>query len=96
MPIRWTAAALFAAFAFAAAGIARADLVDPATQDAVAGTTDALAPDAEIVDSPAAFDDADNAIINDALAADLGARVTSTSASDCGETGDSQDRLAVT
>jgi hypothetical protein len=76
--IRWTLAALVAAFAFAAAGVAQADLVDPANGNAAAGTTDAVAPDAEIVDSPAAFDSADNAVIADALAADPGATVTST------------------
>jgi hypothetical protein len=75
---RWTLAALVAAFAFAAAGVARADLVDPATDNAAAGTTDAVAPDAEIADSPAAFDNADNAVIVDALAADPGATVTPT------------------
>jgi len=78
MAIRWTVAALIAALACAAAGVARADLVDPATGNAAAGTTDALAPDAEIVDSPAAFDKADNAIVADALAAEPGATVTST------------------
>jgi hypothetical protein len=59
-------------------GAARADLVDPATGNAAAGTTDALAASDEIVDSPAAFDDADNAAIADALAADPAAAVTST------------------
>ena len=78
MTIRWMMAAFLAVVALAAAGAARADLVDPATGDAAAGTTDALAAGDEIVDSPAAFDDADNAVIADALAAESGARVTPT------------------
>jgi hypothetical protein len=78
MTIRWAVAALLAAIALAAAGAARADLVDPATGTDAAGTTDALAAGDEIVDSPAAFDRADNALIADALAAESGATVTST------------------
>ena len=78
MTIRWAVAALLAAVALAAAGAARAALVDPATGSDAAGTTDSLAADAEILDSPAAFDDSDNAIIADALAAESGATVTST------------------
>jgi hypothetical protein len=78
MAIRWTLSALLAAFVFAAAGAAHADLTDPATGGAAAGTTDTLAAGSEIVDSPAAFDDADKAIVDDALAAESGARVTST------------------
>jgi hypothetical protein len=78
MAIRWMTAAILAVLALAAAGVARADLVDPATGNTAAGTTDALAAGDEVVDSPAAFDDRDNAIIADALAAESGARVTST------------------
>jgi hypothetical protein len=78
MAIRWAVAALLAAVALVAVGAARADLVDPATGDAAAGTTDLVAAGDEIVDSPAAFDDADNAVIADALAAESGASVTST------------------
>src|SRR5437868_6797395 len=78
MAIRWAVAALLAAVALVAVGAARAELVDPATGDAAAGTTDLVAAGDEIVDSPAAFDDADNAVIANALAAESGARVTST------------------
>lgn len=78
MRIRWAVVTLLTAGALAAAGVARAELVDPLTGNAAAGTTDTLAADDEIVDSPAAFDDADNAVIADALAADPGATVTST------------------
>ncbi|MDQ1581583.1 MAG: hypothetical protein QOD05_2358 [Microbacteriaceae bacterium] len=67
-----------AAAALAAAGVARAELVDPATGATAAGTTDSLAVDDEIVDSPAAFDDADSALIADAQAAESGATVTPT------------------
>ena len=78
MTIRWVGAALLAAVALAATGAARAELVDPATGGDAAGTTDSLAAGDEIADSPAAFDDADNAVINDAVAAESGATVTST------------------
>jgi hypothetical protein len=69
---------VLAAGALALAGVARAELVDPATGVSAAGTVDSLGTDDEIVDSPAAFDDADNAVIADALAAEAGARVTQT------------------
>src|SRR5436190_17225462 len=78
MTMRWAGAALFAAVAFAASGVARADLVDPATGGDAAGTTDSLAVGDQIADSPAAFDDADYAVIGDAVAAESGATVTST------------------
>lgn len=78
MRIRWAGTVLLAAVALAAAGVARADLVDPATGDVAAGTTDALSAGDEIVDLQAAFDDADNAVIADALAAESGATVSST------------------
>jgi hypothetical protein len=78
MSIRWALVTILATGALAAAGVARADLLDPLSGDAAAGTTDTLAPDDEIVDSPAAFDAADDAAIADALAADPGARVTAT------------------
>jgi len=78
MTIRWTVAIALAAGALAVAGIARAELVDPTTGSAAAGTSDSLAVDAEIVDSPSAFDDADNALIADGVAAESGATVTST------------------
>jgi hypothetical protein len=78
MTIRWTGGAVLAAVALVAAGAARAELVEPATGGAAAGTTDSLATAEEIADSPAAFDDADNAVIADAVAAESGARVTST------------------
>src|SRR6266516_4070848 len=73
MKIRWTGAAVLAAVALVAARAANADLVDPATGGAAAGTTDSLAVGEEIADSPATFDDAD-----DAVAAESGATVTST------------------
>lgn len=63
MTIRWVIAIALAVGVLAPAGVARAELVDPATGDTAAGTTDSLAVDDEIVDSPAAFDDADNALI---------------------------------
>jgi hypothetical protein len=78
MTIRWIAVTVLAAAALAAAGVARAELVDPGTGATAAGTTDSLAVDDEIVDSPAAFDDADNALIADAQAAESGATVTPT------------------
>ena len=79
MTIRWTWAALLAAVAVAAAAAtARADVLDPATGADAAATSDSLAPDAEIEDSPAAFDDADNAVIADAMSAESGATVRST------------------
>ena len=78
MTIRWTAVTVLAAGSLAAAGYARADLVDPATGGAAAGTTEALSVDDEIVDSPAAFDNADNAVIADAVAQESGATVTPT------------------
>lgn len=78
MTIRWVMVTALAAGALAAAGVARAELVDPATGSAAAGTADSLAVDDEIVDSPAAFDDADNALIADAQAAESGATVTPT------------------
>lgn len=70
---------LLAAAALGATGVARADLSDPATGDVAAGTTDSLAVDDEIVDSPAAFGDADTAIVADAQAAESGATVMPTS-----------------
>lgn len=78
MTTRWAAAMVLATVALAAAGAARADLVDPATGADAAGTSDFLTAGAEIVDSPAAFNDADNAVIADAVAAESGATVTST------------------
>ncbi|MDX6470940.1 MAG: hypothetical protein QOF75_2743 [Gaiellaceae bacterium] len=78
MTIRWIAVTVLAAAALAAAGVARAELVDPATGATAAGTADSLAVDDQIVDSPAAFDDADNALIADAQAAESGATVTPT------------------
>jgi hypothetical protein len=78
MAIRWGAVTILTAAALGAAGVAQAELVDPASGSAAAGTTDALPADAEIVDSPAAFDDADNAVIADAMAAESGATVRST------------------
>jgi hypothetical protein len=78
MPIRWIAVTVLAVAALAVAGVARAELVDPATGATAAGTTDSLAVDDEIVDSPAAFDDADSALIADAQAAESGATVTPT------------------
>jgi|SRR5438132_2332230 len=76
MKIRWAAAAILAAASLAAAGAARGDLVDPATGSEAAGTTDSLSADDELADAPAAFDDADNAVIADAVAAESGATVT--------------------
>jgi hypothetical protein len=78
MMIRWVLVTALAAGALATATVARAELVDPATGSAAAGTTDALAADDEIVDSPAAFDGADNVLIAAALAAESGATVTRT------------------
>ena len=79
MRIRWAVVTILAAATLAAAGgVARAELVDPMSGSAAAGTTDGLAADDEIADSPAAFDDADNAVIADATAAEQGATVTST------------------
>ena len=78
MTIRWVMVTALAAGALAAAGVARAELVDPATASTAVGTTDSLAVDDEIVDSPAAFDDADNALIADAQAAESGATVSPT------------------
>ena len=78
MKIRWAAAAFLAATTLAAAGAARGELMDPATGGDAAGTVDVLAADDEIADAPAAFDDADNAVIADAVAAESGATVTST------------------
>lgn len=78
MRIRWQAVALLGAVALAATGVARADLVDPATGSEAAGTIDSLAPDDEIADSPAAFDDADNAVIADAMSAESGATMRPT------------------
>ena len=78
MTIRWAGAAFLAAVTLAVTGAARANLVDPGTGVDAAGTVDSLAVDAEIADSPAAFDDADNAIIAAAVAAERGATVTPT------------------
>jgi hypothetical protein len=78
MMIRWVLVTVLAAGALAAVSVARAELMDPATGSAAAGTTDSLAVDDEIVDSPTAFDDADDAVIADALAAESGATVTPT------------------
>jgi hypothetical protein len=78
MTIRWAMVVMLTAAALAASGVARADLTDPTTGDAAAGTTDSLAFDDEIIDSPATFDDADNAVIADAQAAESGATVTPT------------------
>jgi|SRR5919204_5606357 hypothetical protein len=77
MTIRW-AAAFLAAISLSAAGAARGDLIDPATGNDAAGTVEALAADDEVEDAPAAFDDADNAVLADATAAESGATVTST------------------
>src|SRR5947208_1284279 len=79
MTFRWAVITVLAAAALALAGIARAELVDPATGADAAGTSESLAVDEEIVDSPAAFDAADNVVIADAVAAESGATVTSTS-----------------
>jgi hypothetical protein len=79
MTIRWAVLTVLAAVALAAAGVARAELMDPATGAEAAGTTDTLAVDEEIVDSPANFDAADNAVIADAASAESGATVTPTS-----------------
>jgi hypothetical protein len=70
--------AVAALAALAAVGVARAELLDPATGSTAAGMTDSLAWDDEIVDSPTAFDDADNALIADAQGAEPGATVTPT------------------
>jgi hypothetical protein len=78
MTIRWVMAVVLSAGALAAAGVARAELVDPATGGTAAGTTDSLAVDDEIIDSPTAFDDVDNALIADAQAAESGATVSPT------------------
>jgi hypothetical protein len=79
MTFRWSVITVLAAAALALAGVARAELVDPATGAEAAGTSASLAVDEEIVDSPAAFDAADNAVIAGAVAAASGATVTSTS-----------------
>ena len=78
MKIRWAAAAFLVAASLAAAGVARGELTDPATGGDAAGTVDTLTADDEVADAPAVFDDADNAVIADAAAAESGATVTST------------------
>ena len=78
MKVGWMVAVALAIAALAAAGVARAELVDSATGAEAAGMTDSLAADDEVVDSPAAFDDVDNAVIADAVAAAPGATVRPT------------------